>query len=158
MMDVDEFMLPRQTDSMLDVLNEFDVRADREQLGALGMYCQFYGGSRSKSLPEGLLPELYTLRDDGVELQGYEKLIVMPAHIDNRLNIHGLVHEKLLMLNETKAIFNHYWWQRPRSGSTVEDDELMRRFGERWRQRVPLASLRRSSLAKPQMFSLPARH
>ena len=153
MFDVDEFILPRSSDDMPSLLHRFDARVDAERLGAVGLPCQFFGGGRSKSLPEGLLPELYTLRDPGVERQGYEKLIVAPAHIDNRLNIHSLVREPLLMLNESDAIFNHYWWQRPRATSTVPEDELMRRFGARFRARVPLDSLTRSSLAKPQLFS-----
>jgi hypothetical protein len=157
MFDVDEFVHFVADDEPKSVYDDLlgVVMANDSLCAGIALRCRFFGGQRRVALPEDFLPRMMQLAEPDVEAHGYEKLFVQPTRIQWRVNIHGLVRERLCTADAHKhAHMLHYWWNRPRRTATVQDDTLWRRYGARLVERVPPDTLRRSAVAREQWFSM----
>jgi hypothetical protein len=152
MFDVDEFVFfPGAPDSIGALL----ARSPQwDDCAGVALRCRFFGGQRTKLLPEDFLPRAMQRAEADVEKQGYEKVFVRPRRIQWRVNIHSLVRERLCFCDaHADAHVQHYWWNRPRPNATTPESALWQRYGDRLSRAVDPTALRRSSKAQSQHFS-----
>ena len=156
MFDVDEYLLPRQPHPTLAALVDGYRQVFASlPLAGLRFRSHFFGGVRGSFPPaDRLVIDTFEFADENVTVDGYQKLIVLPDRVSQRVNIHSLEAQPWLEISPAHAVLNHYWWTRPRpAGGNVRETEIIERFGEALRSRVPRESLAASASRRPSTWA-----